>query len=76
MMPTDNVELEKVRAECIDLINELEQWDVRPFRKNRIALSKSIRYSRNIEHLLTIHSSMNELLGKMMIEKLSQDLDD
>jgi len=76
MMPTDNVELEKVRAECIDLINELEQWDVRPFRKNRIALSKSICYSRNIEHLLTIHSSMNELLGKMMIEKLSQDLDD
>ena len=76
MTDSEKAELEKIRFECIDLLNELEKWGVKHYRKDRIALFKSIRYSRNTEHLLTIHSSMNGLLGKMMIEKLSQDLDD
>lgn len=75
MKQKDTPEIAAKRQECLALVRELELWDVRPFKKDRLSLNKQIRYTRNLDRLDYIHNRLEALLNNAMMKKLSQGID-
>lgn len=62
------------RVECLRLLIELKKWDIYPFRRDRAALHKQIKFSYNLTRLDFIHDRLNSLLDRAMMKKLSEGL--
>jgi hypothetical protein len=64
----------EMRKRCLYLVAELETWDIRPYRRSRIALHKSIKFTYNMKRLNHIHDMLEARLENAMLAKLSEGL--
>lgn len=70
----DDLTTPEVRTKCLYLLDELEKWDVRPYRRERIRIRKTIKFTYNMRHLYKIHDRLEGLLDKALMDKLSENL--
>jgi hypothetical protein len=64
----------ELRKRCLYLVTELESWDIRPYRRNRISLEKTIKFTFNMKRLNHIHDLLETRLENAMLAKLSEGL--
>lgn len=70
----DTMTTAETRTRCLYLVKELETWDIRPFRHERITLQKTIKFTYNMKRLNHIHNKLESLLENAMLAKLSEGL--
>jgi hypothetical protein len=64
----------EMRNRCMYLMKELESWNIRPFRRERIKLQKTVKFTYNMKRLNHIHDKLESSLENAMMRKLSQGL--
>jgi hypothetical protein len=71
---SDSLTLAEIRTRCLALVTELETWDIRPYRRDRIKLEKTIRFTYNMKRLSHIHDILETRLETAMMDKIAQGL--
>ena len=65
---------DEFRTECLDLLDELEKWDVRPYSKDRRRIVNTIKQTTNSKRLHHMHEMLNSLLHEAVMRKLAENL--
>jgi hypothetical protein len=71
---SDSLTPAEIRTRCLALVKELETWDIRPYRRDRIKLEKTIRFTYNMKRLTHIHEMLESRLETAIMDKIAQGL--
>jgi hypothetical protein len=67
-------DITQIRVNSLLLLTELEKWDIRPYRRQRVDIVKTIKFTYNMKRLHHVHDMLLDLKNSALMNKLAQGL--